>query len=211
MRALAALGRVGEVHQLWNENLQYSPLRNPHFGDQMMVVANEFLRHGHRTAASDVRDRAIQWFESAPTGGNEHYGYQRVLLAWAISMNGRLDEARGILARMTPEDLGPGHRDEERLILALVLAWQGDREKALEISRVLADRERSATRPRGRALLIYWRAMIAAALDERERAIALLREAVADNSEIQRQLHAQAGFEPLWGYPPFEELIRPKS
>ncbi len=213
MRALAALGRVEEVHQLLDEGLQHSPLRaNPHFGDKILGVAHEFLRHGHRTAASDVFDRAIQWLESAPTEGNEHYGYQRVLLARVISMDGRLDEARAILERLTPEDLAPGHPDEGRLlVLALVLARQGDRAEAVRISRVLAERERSETRPNDRALVIYWRAMIAAAPDERERAIALLREAIAANSYLQQNLHAQGGFESLWDYPPFQELYRPKG
>ncbi len=122
-----------------------------------------------------------------------------------------LKDAGKDLDRLTPEDLAPGHPDEERLALALVLARQGDREKALRISRVLAERERSATRPEDQAVVVYWRAMIAAALDERERAIALLREAVAGNSYLQQELHAQSGFESLWGYPQFQELIRPKG
>ena len=51
------------------------------------------------------------------------------------------------------------------------------------------------------------RAHIAVALGDRERAMTLLRELVA-YPEGSMSLHRLHEFEPLWGYLPFEELLR---
>ena len=48
--------------------------------------------------------------------------------------------------------------------------------------------------------------MIAVALGDRERAMALLRE-----RGYEGWLHTQFQLEPLWDYPPFQELLRPKG
>ena len=48
--------------------------------------------------------------------------------------------------------------------------------------------------------------MIAVALGDRERAMALLRE-----RGHKIWTHKQYQLEPLWDYPPFQEFIRPKG
>ena len=48
--------------------------------------------------------------------------------------------------------------------------------------------------------------MTAVALGDRERAMELLRE-----RGYQPWLHIQYQLEPLWDYPPFQELSRPKG
>jgi hypothetical protein len=57
----------------------------------------------------------------------------------------------------------------------------------------------------------YYRAGIAANLGERERAVELLRDAFAQGQYFGYSLHNSLALEPLRGYPPFEELIRPKG
>ncbi len=57
----------------------------------------------------------------------------------------------------------------------------------------------------------YWRARIAALLGERERAVSLLRDGFAQGRSYGAYLHAEYDLEPLRGYPPFEELLRPKG
>ena len=53
--------------------------------------------------------------------------------------------------------------------------------------------------------------MIAVALEDRERAMTFLREFVVIVGRMYPVLHADNQFEPLWDYPPFQELIRPKG
>ncbi len=55
--------------------------------------------------------------------------------------------------------------------------------------------------------------MIAVALGDRERAVTLLgkQAAVSRGEGIYPTLHTDFHLEPLWDYPPFQELIRPKG
>ena len=57
----------------------------------------------------------------------------------------------------------------------------------------------------------YWRAGIAAALGERERAMQLLRQSGPLNWYPNLLEHVDPNLEPLWDYPPFQELLRPKG
>jgi hypothetical protein len=56
-----------------------------------------------------------------------------------------------------------------------------------------------------------FRAAIAAARGERDRAVALLQDAFAQGGGYGVPWHRQPGFEVLWDYPPFQELMRPKG
>ncbi len=53
---------------------------------------------------------------------------------------------------------------------------------------------------------LWWRAVTAVALGDRERAMALLRE-----RGYATGWHTQFQLEPMWDYPPFQELYRPKG
>ena len=55
---------------------------------------------------------------------------------------------------------------------------------------------------------LWHRATIAVALGDRERAMTLLRK-WADVASVP--LHTKHEFEPLWDYPPFQELLRRKG
>ena len=57
----------------------------------------------------------------------------------------------------------------------------------------------------------YKRAMIAAALGERERATELLIDFSAEWFHMAHDWAHDPRFEPLRDYPPFQELIRPKG
>jgi serine/threonine protein kinase len=58
---------------------------------------------------------------------------------------------------------------------------------------------------------LYWRACIAAHLGEKERAVALLKEAFSQGRTYGVNLHRDINLEPLWDYQPFKELLRPKG
>jgi tetratricopeptide (TPR) repeat protein len=90
---------------------------------------------------------------------------------------------------------------------AILAARAGDRDVA-----VAADRELTAADDvRGRGNYSWLRAGIAAQLGERDQAIELLRVALAHGLNAKGYLHVYAFLEPLHGYPPFEELIKPKG
>jgi hypothetical protein len=55
------------------------------------------------------------------------------------------------------------------------------------------------------------RARIHALLGEKEQAMKVLREGFAEMGLFHApRLRMEMDLEPLWGYPPFEELLRPK-
>ena len=124
-------------------------------------------------------------------------------LGTSLMRVGRLDEVR----KLIEEELeGRPDNDLHKLgILAALAAREGRREEVLRISRV-AD---SIPRPLGGLARLddtWWRTVIAVALGDRERAMALLRER---GHEIWT--HTQYQLEPLWDYPPFQEFSRPKG
>ena len=57
----------------------------------------------------------------------------------------------------------------------------------------------------------YWRAAIAAHLGEKDRAVDLLAEAFSQGWSYSIGIHAYFDLEPIWDYPPFQELIEPKG
>ena len=56
-----------------------------------------------------------------------------------------------------------------------------------------------------------WRACIASLLGEKERAVALLKEAFSQGLDYGVYIHRDINLEPLWDYQPFKELLRPKG
>ncbi|MFQ5830586.1 MAG: tetratricopeptide repeat protein [Candidatus Methylomirabilia bacterium] len=204
-RALAALGRVEPILARAEGALAA--------GAHMLlaVSAGELYAHGHRGAASELLGRMIQLYRGRENG--------RFHLARALAMAGRLDESRPILEQLAAEDPGDV---SVRVDLAVVAARRGDRERARQIYRWLeehgpASPMYAAYQFRDRLGLPAWHysyglAQIAAALGEKARAVELLREA-ADRSLKRplREFHANPYLEPVWDYPPFRELLRPKG
>jgi zinc-ribbon domain len=91
--------------------------------------------------------------------------------------------------------------------LGALAARRGDRDEALRISGELAAIDR-------RFLFgshTFWRSRITALLGEKEQAVALLKEAFSQGLSYGVFLHRDINLEPLWDYPPFKELLRPKG
>ncbi|MHC4767131.1 MAG: TPR end-of-group domain-containing protein [Planctomycetota bacterium] len=58
---------------------------------------------------------------------------------------------------------------------------------------------------------LEWRARIHAVLGERAQAVALLEEMFQQGRAYLDWIHRDIDFESLWGYPTWEELMRPKG
>ncbi len=164
-------------------------------------AADELRAHGDLAAGMQMLRRQIEWCESRP-----HEERQRWRLDRSLKLVGRLDEARKLIEE---EFEGRPDNDLHKLgRLAHLAAREGWRQEVLRISRV-AD---SIPRPLGggaRLNDMWWRTVVAVALGDRERAMALLRERSA--RQHPNWLHNQYQLEPLWDYPPFQELMRPKG
>ncbi len=144
-------------------------------------------------AASNLVDRAIEQFENSTSEWTRH-PFSRHSYASLLFLAGRLDDARLILEGLLNEDppyLHPAWRAE----LAAILARQGQPE--VEVLEAVGLSEGEAT-----PLL---QAVIAAQQGELERAVRMLWASGGGGR------HSDLVLEPLWDYPPFQELIRPKG
>jgi len=88
-----------------------------------------------------------------------------------------------------------------------IAARLGDRDEAQRVLEEL----RSLDRPYMYGKNTYLCGRIAALLGEKDLAVEFLREAFAGGYGIGLRLHEDMDLEPLHGYPPFEELRRPKG
>ncbi len=195
VRASAALGREEEVEKMIDEALQIAGSEDD-AGRIMLTAALELRTHGHPDAARRVAARGAMWYASHVGKDTSRYARLDCLV-----LAGRTDEAVGLARGMV--ETNPDQ------VLAMgswgvLAARMGDRAAAEAADRQLAD-SGPATATRAR-----FRASIAALLGERERAVDLLRESLARGSSYSA-LHTDIDLEPLHGYPPFEELIKPQG
>ncbi|MCZ6917141.1 MAG: serine/threonine-protein kinase [Gemmatimonadetes bacterium] len=198
LRVLAALGRIDAVNKGLDEALTLRVESGTPAG-VMRNAALELMAHGHEEAAAQVLDRAIDWYNARP-GDWDPY------LALTLFVAGRWDEARQAYRRLaleSPNDL------EYQLQLELLALYAGDRDEESVLDSLLAAAQRNLPYQLGRPTRA--RAMLAAALGDRERAVNLLRDAFSEGVPYGIWLHQEPAFDSLRGYPPFQELLRPKG
>ena len=227
VRALAALGRLDEVSRVVDECLAVqSRVGTP--GELMQSAAAELRAHSHREAALRMAERAVAWLESRPLAEKEKPAH-RSELAHALYAAERWDEARGLYEELsaacpvvdrkgkppearlsspaTPERVRVSRAVDYLGFLGALAARRGDRQEALRISDELA----RVSQPFLFGAHTYWRACIAALLGEKQGAVDLLRESIAQGNSYDITLHRDADLESLHGYPPFDELLRLKG
>ncbi len=212
IRPLAAMGKIKEVNESLEEII--SKMQPPWNLRVIMRRTGRFLRaHGHREASLQVFERAIKWLESRPEEEVNTWGH-RYILACVFYGAERWEEARDKykeLYKELPDNIPRGVECLGRL--GTIAARQGDKKEALRISRLLENDKRP--------YLFGWntgyRASIAALLGEKELAMRLLQEALAqgaiynDSSDYRYCIHPNMDLEPLHDYPPFQELVKPKG
>jgi len=91
--------------------------------------------------------------------------------------------------------------------LGAIAARQGRREDARQIAGWLRD----INRPYLLGANTYWRARIAALLGEKDSALDLVHEAIAQGSDCLFRLHSDVDLESLRRDPRFQELLIPKG
>jgi TolB-like protein len=195
-RALAGLRRAAEVPAPMREcvALRAEADRSVTFRE----VARELDHHGNS-------DLARQYFDSAlallRVRAQRDSGYQPEL-ANVLYLAGRWEEGLPLLRREAARWLGVQTLGR----LGVAAARLGDRALADSVARGIAALADAPLRQR-----LLWQGRIAAGLGERKRAVALLRRAVAEGAVPAFVMHPDRALEGLRGYPPFEELMRPRD
>ncbi|MFC2161809.1 protein kinase [Acidobacteriota bacterium] len=201
-RALAALGKISEVKDVIDESFSITSRANA--AEAVMVSAAYALRkHGHLNACGETVNRMIEWYESRlaqelPT---------RSLLteyAQALYIAGRWQDAHALyekLAAKFPDNI------TYRGCLGSTEARLGNSERALQIS----DELKNLDQPYLRGENTYRRALIASVLEDKEQAVSLLRESLAQGKTYSQWLFNELDLEPLYDYKPFQELVTPKD
>lgn len=219
-RALVALGRLDEVDKLVDEILAMPSrwgypsccLSRGTPGYVMLSAAEELRAHGHREASLKMAGRAAEWYRSR-TGEEARREDIRSGLGDSLYQAERWDEAETVFGTLAFE-----HADniDYKGRLGALAARRGDRAEAERIAEEL----RRLDRPFLYGNHTFRSARIIALLGDKERAFALLREAVAQGSGSEEEQESYGyGFiyahsmdlESLRGYAPFEELIKPKG
>jgi predicted Zn-dependent protease len=156
-------------------------------------------------AAIALAERGAALHESRPAGEATSADHSYALAQFLYAAE-RWEEARELF-----EELAAEHPDDVdyRGYLGALAARRGDRPDALAVSAWLERNEH----PYWAGGSTYSRARIAALLGEREQAVELLRDALAEGAWLFFGLlaHTDMDLEPLRDYPPFQEFMRPKG
>ncbi len=201
VRALAALGRFGELSRVLESSRSLPP--DGLTPDRVLATAVDELRtHGERERAIRLAGETLERRRSRGNVRDEAADLhdEGLLLMGAT----RWDEAKAVLALLT--ERFPGNVEYGSL-LGAAAARAGDHALArLRDSRLAREKRRW---DRGRTA--WARARIAASLGEADAALSLLREAFADGFPYGVSLHSDVALEPLGSHPAFRDLLRPKT
>lgn len=235
-RALVALGRIAEAEHVVDASLvvqsisdlprgtEISTVEKIDPGQIMCLVSMELAAHGHRENSLAMAGRAVAWFESRPSEDAKTQAHQW-LLALAFYLAERWEKAQHLyepLAHLDRPIKAEGWSEENAFALTVrfrgrlgvIAIRRGDREGAERVAAEL----RKVERPYLFGENLYQCACIAAQLDDKAKAVELLRDAIAqgiggtlDWYGYAEAFHRAPELAPLRGYEPFEELIRPKG
>jgi DNA-binding SARP family transcriptional activator len=198
VKALAALGREEEVLREVNRALAMRPRRLEEVQPMYQAIV-ELRAHGYPDAARRLAVWTAELFrdrELAPTH------QLRRDLPLVLFEAGFVSEARAALSDYLAIDSTSAYAVA---MLGAMYAAEGDRAAALRVDARLADRGVPEE------VVLFGRAGIAAWLGDRERAVHLLAEALRAGLQWRPVLHLHHLLQPLSGYEPFEELIRPSD
>ena len=201
--ALAATGRVGDILILLDEAATFESSLWGRPGEIMLAVSLALSAHGFEEGARQVAERALLWFESRPSGELSTFA-NRYWIGMALYVAGRVDDARLRLQRLADE-VQLGQDFQAHVLtppLAVVSARCGDPADAQR----LLDSLVTVEGPRSRTVSLQL-AYLAEVLGDKDQAVAFLREYFTDIGFDFTHVYLPS----LRGYPPFQELMRPKG
>jgi tetratricopeptide (TPR) repeat protein/predicted Ser/Thr protein kinase len=204
-RALAGLGRLSEVTALVDEALAapWTPQSTP--GGVMDAAAVALRVHGYRRESIEMANREVAWRKARVEGksvADDPASY--ALLANSLYQAEQWDEARATFEKLASLDTTDPNA---KAYLGLLAARTGDKGEAERILEELRQSHRRYSFGKD----VYAAACIAAQLGDRERAVELLRTSFAQGWDMAPGPLWDMDLEPLHGYAPFEELMKPKG
>jgi tetratricopeptide (TPR) repeat protein len=201
--ALAALGRVDELNSVLDD---LANLSTPYWMRFTLLETTEILlADGRTSAAQDVLNRAVEWFEGRPTD-EAATTFHREAYGWTLFMAVRHDEAQQVFDQLV-EDTEYPWLVNYRGARGFVAAIRGDSALALEDKAWLA----ALDPPYVKGHPLYWEAVVTGALGRRREAVSLLQRAYRRGSHYLFDLEFTTELNPLRGFSAFEEWLRPKG
>jgi tetratricopeptide (TPR) repeat protein len=199
--ALVGLGRLGEATaravQIAESNWSVGMMRVPGLLPQI------FSALGHPEEARGVAEESLalsSWVDEAPA----------VAVVPALVFAGRYEEARRLLVH--PEGLSnPGEKATAYRFLAYMAAMEGDAEEASRLVGLVESAYEAGWMYFADPYDHLSRAEVAASLGQKADAVIYLRQAFDAGCRFSAGLIFQWDWTPLFGYEPFEDLIRPKG
>jgi tetratricopeptide (TPR) repeat protein len=201
-RALAALGRVDAVHRVVDDSLSV-PSAQGSPASVMESAARELRAHGHRRESVAVATRGVEWLRSRPRLDSSAGGH-RAALGRMLYLAEQWDDSLVEFSALAAEHPGSV---EYTGYLGVLAARLGESQRAR--SRANALQNLDVPNLHGRHT--YWRACIASILGEKERAVALLREAFGQGQYLGLQIHQSPHLELLNDFPAFRKLVEPRE
>jgi hypothetical protein len=201
LRARAALGDEGRVWRLADRSRDLPAEPGWSEGAVRLFAARELRAHNDPDDARRMASRAEAWYQKRLDSGGDAADSSG--LAMAFYLQERWSESRALFAALVASRPDQLHYMG---YIGTAAARLGDRPTALVSMKLL---ERAGGDSRG--IYTYWRADIAALLGERDRALALLREARDQGNAIYFKMHSDPDLESLRGEPAFVEIERPRD
>jgi tetratricopeptide (TPR) repeat protein len=202
LSALAGLGRLEEMRRVLQE-IEAAQIRDATPAEAMLFAARELRAHGHREESVRLAERAATWYRGRPPSESTTQDWQRGL-AGALFWAEQWTDSRAMFEKLAS---GASPQVDDTGMLGVAAARAGDRATAVKVVGELERLDRKYLFGEH----TWCRAAIAANLGEKEKAVELLREAIAQGQPYGSWLHRSFALEPLWDYLPFVELLRPKG
>jgi hypothetical protein len=203
IRALAALGRDEEVERSVDSAIV---LHADGWLNQLSVMngaVSELRIHGRSAAAERVLSRALAWYDSLPDDAKRSRQYD-FAYASALYLAHRWRESEKMFQHDAQRYPGNGFHAG---FVAAAAFQAGDKQT---FDRIVEQLE-AATAPGAPGGDNGWLGKLSGMRGDRERAVRLLRQNLTEGRDYNIIMHAEPYLDPLRGYPPFEELMRPKG
>jgi tetratricopeptide (TPR) repeat protein len=205
LRALAARGELKLISAIIDSIARVSTDTTFTPADYMLTTARELRVHGRESESADMLKRARGWLAGRPQQEFQARRSSRRTLANVLFAMRQFDSAQTRYAELAASDATD---IAARARVGTSAALRGDsataRKVAVDLSRLALPYKKGET--------LYWRAVLAASLGERESAARLLEQAAARGQGFSDlSAHRQEEFLPLRADEAFAAVMRPKG
>jgi tetratricopeptide (TPR) repeat protein len=197
VRSLAALGRADEIPAVL-ERSQVARGRGTPVGQLIKQAAEELRAHSHLDASRAMALRGLEWLDALDAAASRSVA-NRQLRGDLLSLLDRWREALALFRELANEQ---PHNVSILSGVGIARARLGDAAGAERVSEELMRLER----PYLFGAQTYGRARIAAALRQKDRAVALLLQAFTEGQVIVWRTHVDPAFDALRGNESFDRV-----